>query len=289
MEYQFRKMIKFINILSNVISEQKRYTFSPDVKERLMSIVDKLWDDRKYPYNRKTLIDTIPFKMSSGVDGLVKVIVNPRLPYIGLMGTKPKKSLDPADIYVEVNPKYYESKKNLYLTLFHEMIHASDPAHSYLWKPSYELTYDSKKDEKYWGHPVEFFAITNEFLEGLVNEFQRRLDRHKNPEQFKVLKRMLDNIMDYFAKGKPLTKQSLNLIQRINDDAIGSGKFSQILANIQTDFPGTSDILPQSFDGEPYYLHYVQMIKKFNPKIWPKFLTMLYKTKVEIESIILGK
>lgn len=282
-------MIKFVDILSKVISEQKRYQFSPDVKERLLKVTDKLWDDRKYPYKGKTVVDVIPFKMASGVEGLVKVIVNPRLPYIGFMGTKPKKSLDPADIYIEVNPKKYETKKNLYLTLFHEMIHASDPTQSYLWKPSYDLTYDPNKDEKYWGHPVEFFAITNEFLEGLVNEFERRLERHKNPEQFKVLRRMLDNIMDYFAKGKPLTKQSLNLIQRINDDAIGAGKFSEILANIQTDYPGTSDILPQSFEGEPYYLHYVQMIKKFNPKIWPRFLTMLYKTKVEIENMFKEK
>jgi hypothetical protein len=81
-------MIKFVDILSKVISEQKRYQFSPDVKEKLLKVTDKLWDDREYPYKGKTLIDIIPFKMSSGVEGLVKVVVNPRLPYIGLMGTK---------------------------------------------------------------------------------------------------------------------------------------------------------------------------------------------------------
>lgn len=280
-------MIRFIDILSTVISEQKRYKFSPEVKEKLTKVVDKLWDDRKYPYKGKTVVDSIPFELASGVSGLVKIIVNPRLPYIGFMGTKPKKSLDPADIYVEVNPKHYESKKNLYLTLYHEMIHASDPTQSYLWKPSYEVTYDAKRDEKYWGHPVEFFAISNEFLEGLVNEFDRRILRNKSLEQKKILLRMLENILDYFAKGKPLSKQSLNLIQRINDDKIGAGKFSQILANIQTDFPNTSELLPQSFDGEPYYLHYVEMIKKFNPRIWPRFLTMLYKTYEEIKSKII--
>jgi hypothetical protein len=31
------------------------------------------------------------------------------------------------------------------------------------------------------------------------------------------------------------------------------------------------------------------MIKKFNPKIWPRFLTMLYKTKIEIENMFKEK
>jgi hypothetical protein len=36
----------------------------------------------------------------------------------------------------------------------------------------------------------------------------------------------------------------------------------------------------------PYYLQYIELIKKFNPKIWRRFLTMLFKTKDEIETII---
>jgi hypothetical protein len=39
-------------------------------------------------------------------------------------------------------------------------------------------------------------------------------------------------------------------------------------------------------DDVPYYLNYVELIKKYNPKIWRRFLTMLVKTKDEIESII---
>jgi len=282
-------MPKFINILTQVISEQKRYKFAPDVYEKLHRVVDELWKNRNNTYKGKTVVDQLPFKLASGVDGVVKFIVNPKLPFIGLMGTRPKKSLDPADIFIEVNPKHYESKKNLYLTLFHEMIHASDPTQSYMWKPSYELTYDEKSDEKYWGHPIEFFAITNEFLEGLVLEFQRRLKKYKNPEQIKVQKRILDNIVDYFAKGKPLTKQSLYLLQRINDENIGDSKMSQVIASFQEIHPEISDIVPPMYETDPYYLHYVQMIKRYNPKIWPRFLTMLYKTKLEIENMFKEK
>jgi hypothetical protein len=278
--------MKFLNILNQVISEAKRYQFDPETHFKLASVVEELWSDRNKPYKGKTTVDVIPFKMADGTEGLVKVIVNPRLKYIGYMGTKPKKSLDPADLYVEVNPKHYESKKNLYLTLYHEMLHASDPTQSHRWTPSYELTYDEKSDEKYWGHPIEFFAISNEFLEGLVLEFERRNRRMRNPENKKILLKSLQNIINYFAKNEPLSKQSLNILQRINDDNIGSGKFGQILANIQTDYPQTSEMLPSSFEDEPYYLHYVQMIKKFNPKIWPKFLSMLYTTSKEIEDLI---
>jgi hypothetical protein len=279
-------MIKFINILSNVITEAKRYQFDPETYLKMSSVVEDLWKDRNKEYKKKTLVDMIPFKMADGTDGLVKVVVNPRLKYIGYMGTRPKKSLDPADIFVEVNPKFYESKKNLYLTLYHEMLHASDPTQSHKWTPSYELTYDEKDDTKYWGHPVEFFAIANEFLEGLVLEFERRVDRMRNQENKKFLLKTLNNILNYFAKNESLTKQSLNIIQRINDDSIGAGKFGEILANIQTDYPDTADILPPTYEDEPYYLHYVQMIKKFNPEIWPKFLSMLYTTSQEIKDII---
>lgn len=278
--------MKFLNILSNLLTEAKRYQFDPETRMKLISVVEELWKDRNKPYKGKTLVDQIRFRMADQTEGLVKVYVNPRLKYIGYMGTKPKKSLDPADLFVEVNPKFYESKKNLYLTLYHEMIHASDPMQSHKWSPRYDLTYDEKSDEKYWGHPVEFFAISNEFLEGLVNEFERRYERLKNTDNKKVLLKSLQNIMNYFGKNEPLTKQSLNIIQRINDDSIGAGKFGQILANIQTDYPETSEMIPASYEDEPYYLHYVQMIKKFNPKIWPKFLSMLYTTSNEIKDII---
>lgn len=276
-------MPKFLNILKNILSEQKRYQFSPDVYEKLNKVVDKLWNDRNIEYKKKTTVDAFQFKLADGTDGIVRVVVNPRLPYIGLMGTNPKKSLDPADIFVEVNPKKYESKKNLYLTLYHELIHASDPTQSHLWKPSYEMTYSTKKDEMYWGHPIEFFAITNEFLEGLTLEFRRRKSRLKNLENIKVLEKSLKNILNYFSKNEKLTRQSLDILYRINDEYVNQNKISQILSNIETDFPRVSELLPTTKDDVPYYLHYIELIKKFNPKIWPKFLTMLFKTAQEIK------
>lgn len=278
-------MIKFINILTSVISEQKRYQFSPETQERLKSVVDKLWNDRNKKYLKKTKVDFFPFKLADGTDGLVKVVVNPRLPYIGFMGTNPGKSLDPADIFIEVNPKHYQSKKNLYLTIYHEMIHASDPTQSHEWKPSYDVTYNPKRDEEYWGHPVEFFAITNEFLEGLINEYTRRANRTRSFENRELLLKSFDNILNYFGKGEKLSKLSQDILYRINDEYVNTSKISNMLADISTDYPNVTELIPNKED-IPYYLHYVQLIKKYNPDIWPKFLTMLFKTKDEIENII---
>lgn len=278
-------MRNLINILSNVINEQKRYHFSPDVYTKINMIADELWSKRNKKYKGKELVDIIPFKLADGTDGLVKVIVNPRLPYMGYMGTRPKKSLDPADIFIEVNPKFYDTRKNLYLTLYHEMIHASDPTQSFKWKPSYELTYDEKKDEKYWGHPIEFFAITNEFLEGLVLEFERRKNNLRNPENIKYLDKSFNNILNYFAKGEKLSKLSLDILSRINDEHVSDTAISKVVADIQTQYPNV-EFSKQTKDEKPYYLILIELIKKYNPKIWPRFLTMLFKIKDEIQEIL---
>jgi hypothetical protein len=278
-------MIKFVNILKSVITEAKRYKFTPDTLDRMNKVVDKLWDDRKKDYQRrKELIGVIPIKLANGVDGLVRIYVNPRLSYIGLMDIRPSKSLDPADLVIEVNPKYYESKKNLYLTLYHEMIHVSDPTQSVQWSPKYMMTYDEKSDEKYWGHPIEFFAISNEFLEGLVKEFERRIKRTRKPENLIVLEKSLNNILNYFSKNEPLNSLSKDILFRVNDEFIGEDTPKQ-LKNWTADMPNLADFISRGSE-EPYYLYYVQMIKKFNPTIWKKFLSMLYDTTFEIKDLI---
>jgi len=40
---------------------------------------------------------------------------------------------------------------------------------------------------------------------------------------------------------------------------------------------------------EPYYITYIELIKKHNPEIWKRFLTMLYNTSYEIEDILKEK
>ena len=277
-------MIKFVNILKSVITEAKRYRFAPETLDRINKVVDRLWSDRKKDYQRrKELVGVIPMKLANGVDGLVRVYVNPRLSYIGFMDLRPSKSMDPADMVIEVNPKYYESKKNLYLTVYHELLHASDPTQSVNYSPRYMMTYDETSDEKYWGHPVEFFSISNEFLEGLVKEFERRVKRTRKVENLEFLKNSLKNILDYFSKNEPLNPLSKDILFRINDEHV-SEETPKSLKNWTADMPHLASFFTRD-EEEPYYLYYVQMIKKFNPILWRKFLSMLYDTSFEIKTL----
>ena len=278
-------MIKFIDILSDVITEQKRHKFDPETYAKLHSLVDSLWNDRNIEYKGKTIVDYVPITVKDGTQGQVQIRVNPRLKYIGYMGTKPKDSRDPMDIYIEVNPKFYESKKNLYLTLYHELIHAIDPTQSTKLNQKYQTTYNEKSDEMYWGHPIEFFAITNEFLEGLVIEFKRRADRIRNEDNRKYLNKSFKNILGYFAKGEKLSKVSSDILYKINDEYVKEDVISKVLDDLITNNPHLADYITMPKD-VPYYLNYIELIKKYNPKIWKRFLTMLFKTKDEIETII---
>ena len=278
-------MIKFINILSDVITEQKRHKFEPETYAKIQSIVEKLWNDRNKEYKGKTVIEYLPITVKDGTQGQVAIRVNPRLKYIGYMGTKPKDSRDPMDIFIEVNPKFYESKKNLYLTLYHELIHAIDPTQSTKLNQKYQTTYNEKSDEMYWGHAIEFFAITNEFLEGLVLEFKRRADRIRNEDNRKYLNKSFKNILGYFAKGEKLSKVSSDVLYKINDEYVKEDLISKVLDDLITNNPHLADYITMPKD-VPYYLNYIELIKKYNPKIWKRFLTMLFKTKDEIETII---
>ena len=102
------------------------------------------------------------------------------------------------------------------------------------------------------------------------------------------MKKSFQNILNYFARGEKLSKLSLDILSRINDEHVDDERISKLVADIKSQNPEFfySKQIKKEED-LPYYLYYVQMIKKFNPEIWPKFLTMLFKMKDEINSILL--
>ena len=276
-------MIKFINILSNVISEQKRYKLSPEDYTRLLELTDRLWSLRSKDIPRKIEVDQMEFKTADGSDGKVRIFLNPRYKNYGQMDLKPRTTKNPQKFVMQLNPKLFGSKKNLFLTLYHEFMHGTDPNFTTKANDKYWEDYDPTVDEKYWGHPVEFRAVTNEFLEGLVNEFKRRNERVNNVEKRQSLLMSLKNILNYFAKGEPLTILSLDIINRISDEGLKDTRISNLLADISTDYPETSEFMNNK---NPYYLRLINTIKKFNPDMWPRFLKMLYDTVDEINDII---
>ena len=62
MQISKNALMKILNILSNVISEQKRYKLEPETYTKLLELTDKLWAMRNKPFNKMTLIDKIQFK-----------------------------------------------------------------------------------------------------------------------------------------------------------------------------------------------------------------------------------
>ena len=277
-------MEKILTILNHLIVEQKRDILDPELYSSIEKLTDNLWSNRNKVYTKKTLIGQIPFKTKDGTDGLIKIVINPRLSYIGEMGTKPYLSRDPMDFVMELQPKKYGSKKNLYLTIYHEVMHATDPNLSTKTSMKYLSTYNPLDDKKYWGHPIEFRAITNEFLEALVLEFKLRISRLRIPENKKFLIKSLENILNYFKQGTKLSKLSLDILRRMNDENVLDNRFSKLVADISSEFPQTSEFIPDK--EEPYFLTYIEKIKNHNPEIWRRFLTMLVKTSREIDDII---
>jgi len=261
----------------------------PELNFLLHDLADRLWATRDKKFTKKTLVDGFAFKTSDGADGYVKVIINPRLKFIGQMDTKPTGSRDPMDFVLEVQPKEYVSRRNLYLTLYHEMLHATDPSQSTKYNPKFMLSYDEHSDEKYWGHPIEFRTVTNEFLEALELEFERRLSFLRNSEQKKYLIQSLNNILGYFSKGEELNKFTLDILKRVNDEEVLDNLISKSLSDITTEFPGLADFIAKREDEEPYYITYIELIKKYNPKMWPDFLTMLYKSIEDLKNKIIKK
>ena len=267
-------MFKLFGTLKTIILESRKYEMDPATYTTLAVMANDIYEKRKQKWVKQTFFDSLLFKTADGTQGMVKIYVSPNLSEIAEMSTRPFESRDPMDFVMKLNPKKIGSRKSLFLTMYHEMMHAIDPSQSTRIKVKNSLTYDPSKDESYWGHPVEFFAITNEFLEALLLEIEFRLKIVKKEESKLLIINALDNILNYFSKGEKLSNLSLDIIEKMGDEN-SQNKLSKVLDRISFDFPETSELLPRK--DEPYFLYYIELIKKYNPDIWNEFLTMLVK------------
>ncbi len=95
-------MIKFLPILSNVISEQKRYQMNPETRSKLKDLASSLWSMRNKKFSKKTMVDQLDFQTADGTDGLVKIFVNPKYPNFAEMDSIPEDSYDPKDFVMQL-------------------------------------------------------------------------------------------------------------------------------------------------------------------------------------------
>ena len=273
-------MIKLIDILN----ESTRVKMDPDFKRVLNNVVDIIFKKRKTGFKKYTPITSIPIQIADGTPGTVEIVVDPELEHYGILDVKVEDSTDPNDFIIKINPNEVKSKKGLYQTLYHEVMHATDPMFSTKSTESFWDTYDPEVDEKYWGHPVEFRAITNEFIEGLINEFTLRRSRVKTPSSIESLKKSLDNIMNHFSNGEKLSVLSSDII----GDMYGSEEMTRsrmILNNILVYNPEIADVLSQT-ERDLEYMVVIELVKKYSGSDWKRFLGMLYKASEEIKEIL---
>jgi len=276
-------MIKLIDILN----ESKRVKLDPEFKKVLNNVVDIIFKKRLRGFKKYTPITSIPIEVADGTPGTVEIVVDPDLPHYGILDTKVEDSNDPNDFIIKINPKEVKSKKGLYQTLYHEIMHATDPNFSTKYSEDYWSDYDPEKEEMYWGHPIEFRAITNEFIEGLVNEFSFRKNRLKNQNSIKMLEKSLDNILNHFSTGEKLSPLSNDIIE----DMFGSEEITRsrkLLNDILVDYPEVSDLMKNP-NKELSYLTVLELVKKYSGDDWKRFLTMLFKASEEIKEVISQK
>ena len=101
----------------------------------------------------------------------------------------------------------------------------------------------------------------------------------------KLLLKSFQNILNYFGKGEELTNQSKDILSRINDEHVDDNVLSKLVSDIESKYPKVSELIDGKKD-IPYFLYYIELIKKHNPEIWPRFLTMLFKTKDDIINVV---
>ena len=268
--------------LINVIEESSRVNLEPEVLALINRVTDIIYKKRTSGFKKYTLITAIPVVVSDGTPGTVEIAVDPNLEYFGLLDQKVEDSKDPNDFILTINPNRITSKKNLYLTLYHEIIHATDPGYTTKSTEKYWADYDPEIDEKYWAHPIEFRASTNEFVEALKKEFLLRKKRLKNQDNIKYLMQSSDNILDYFSKDNKLSKLSYDILEGMSGLVPQDTKIAKLLQDMSIEYPQVSEFTP-SHENPPYYIKYIELIKKYDPTIWKKFLTMLYTSVQEIK------
>lgn len=269
------------------LQEAKRIKLNDNLEMTLHQIVDLFFDRVKRPVRKKTKIGDVKINLSDGTEGNVKVYIEPNMDKIfgfkalAFMETE-DGSGDPNRLYVSINPKLNKDKTSLYNSLYHEFLHTTDPVYSSKYSEKLHKSYDPDIDEKYWGHQIEFRALSGEILNALVNEFIKRKKQVANKQQLDKLIESNLNILNHFATDEELSNLSLMVFQSMNKDP----KIKSVLNNISRVYPDTASLLPKPKTDLQYLDSYLSNLKKFSGNKWNKFLSMLYSTHLEIQDIL---
>jgi len=250
------------------------------LRHTLWRLAEHLWDIRKTVHDR-TYVRSVDFTLANGRRGTVKILLEPHMELFGEVDTPPGTAHNPHTFYMLVNPKTFLNVRNVYSLLFHEFMHLTDPTQSVAWNDRYcKETYSADADETYYGHDIEFRAFVNEFLEGLVNAFADGVSRGTDGA---TLWRMNREILDHFNEGGALSSDTIDLLQGVGGFD-GENRFKREWRKFSYRFPFLKKLY---WAGDAAaFLTYLYRIREFNPRRWPRFLTLLYAAHGEIETVI---
>jgi hypothetical protein len=274
------------------LQESKRIKLNDNLDNEIKKIVDVFFKKTKRKVKSKTLVGTLKFKNDVGIDGKVDIFIDPSIngKYFAELDSldpdKPKSD----ELFIRIDPTLNNDPLTLYNSLYHEMLHVTDPRFTTHYTEKYwkEYSGDPEIPEKYFGHDVEFRTMPYEFLNALVNEFKRRKKLvSKKPESQIALQNSLANILNYFASGEELSNLSLDILHSTySTPEKGNNPFATTLKKMSSTYPETSSMLKKDTSLPKYFTEYLFEIKKYNQSRWNKFLSSLYSTYLEISDIL---
>lgn len=248
------------NNISKLDEGSKRTKLHPRTLSDLEYLSDTIWTASKTKDDERPLKGTIFTEDPSGSSTDIPVYyLSDFESQGGVFEINPNKPRNLYNLFIVVNPgeSAVPSRKSIYNTLFHELQHLMDLHTTHYLTDKEKTKYDSGVDEKYYGHDFEFRAYTNEFLQGLENEYLELVGRYEKDELLKSLA----SILEYFGRSGEADKIAGDVIYRISSEERGK------------------DTLPHS-------IKVLVLLKRHNPKRWKEFLKMLYSTILDIKKKI---
>lgn len=183
-----------------------------------------------------------------------------------------------------INPNFIKTKKGLYNTIYHEVMHLSDP--TVTTKPDDQ--YVNYHNYNYYALESEFRAWTSEILESLRNEVINELAYVENKKELHYLKNTLKNIVAHIADGYDLYPESSKLIRKMSGREETIIDFTEVLKKVDILYPNLSHLKEPIGEEEeiPTYLLILRNFQGANPKRWKDFIKMLKYTYDELIDLI---
>lgn len=290
------------NVNESDLLTEARLKLLPEEMELLNKLVPKyveIFRDKNlndFKNGQNVHLGEFNYKLANGDDA----VVNFWATYYSSENTKgwfqsnDKKNLK--DQIIALNPNYFspafspilfkvfkaitgkDGTEEVRETLYHEMIHAKDPARNnhFLNEP-----YDSTKAELYYGTWAEFVTMTGQFMEAIINKVNgninellndKTLTKEKYDKEITNMGNVLQNILDFYSGQRALRDETKYFIEGTKGNAIQN--FMRKVSQFAEELFGM-DLIPYQLN---HFTSSLAMIKRYNPEGWKEFHKDLYLT-----------